>query len=372
VQNSRVFVFEEAVARLRAAIEFVNLQVVDRVDIIDQIFIALLMREHALLQSRTGAAKSLLARQVFVMFSGAATFQVQASKEQQPDTYFGGLDIEELKKGRMVHNTADSIVESEFAFIDEIFDANDYTLRALLTTLNERALVLGAQQVPAKLHSAVAATNYLRVSEITEALLDRFLFKSLVIPSKTPAVQYHIARRYMAHGGRPVRPPQPIPYAELAAMSAVVKGEDAEHAIRVPAEIIFFANSVVRYYEMQRNRLIKEKPQEHPHLKDFYISPRSYARGVDLLRAIAFLHGRDEATTSPACGTCTASWACPSSASCSAKPTRPCCSSSARGTVSRRSARCWNSRICSTTSKPIPRPCSGPSPTSRARPCAAR
>jgi hypothetical protein len=154
--------------------------------------------------------------------------------------------------------------------------------------------VLGAQQQPARLHTTLAATNYLRVSEITEALLDRFLFKSLIIPEKTPAVQYHIARRYMAHGGRPAPPPQRIAFEELSAMSAVVKGEDPAHEIRVPGEIVFASNAVVRYYEMQRNRLLKEKPQEHPQMRDFYISPRSYARGMDLLRALAFLRGRAE------------------------------------------------------------------------------
>ena len=132
------FHLEQVNAQFRSAIGFVNRRIINRTEVIDQIFSAMLMREHALIQSWTGAAKSLLAQQIFNMFDGARIFQVQASKEQQPDTYFGGLDIEELKKGRIMHNTADSLVESEFGFIDEIFDANDYTLRALLTTLNER------------------------------------------------------------------------------------------------------------------------------------------------------------------------------------------------------------------------------------------
>ena len=69
---------------------------------------------------------------------------------------------------------------------------------------------------------------------------------------------------------------------------------DDEHSISIPLHVIFFANSVVRYFEAQRNRLIKERPQEHPHLKDFYISPRTYARAMDMLRVIAFLRGRME------------------------------------------------------------------------------
>ncbi|MBN1447420.1 MAG: AAA family ATPase [Bacteroidetes bacterium] len=252
------------------------------------------MREHALIQSRTGAAKSLLAQQIFRMFEGANLFMVQASKEQQPDTYFGGLDIEELKKGRIIHNTKNSLVESEFGFIDEIFDANDYTLRSLLTTLNERALVLGVQQVPARVHSVIAATNYLRVSEITEALLDRFIFKALFIPMKDSYTQYQIAQRFLLHKGKPSAPPERIPYLLLKRTSDVIKGFDAKYSIHIPLSVIFFANSVVRYYEVQRNRMIKERPHDHPHLKDFYISPRTYSRAMDMLRVIAFLHGRME------------------------------------------------------------------------------
>jgi len=294
VTQSPVFNFDESIDIFRRAIQHVNSRIINRAEAIDQIFCALLTREHALLQSRTGAAKSLLAQQVFSMFVGAHVFQVQASKEQQPDTYFGGLDIEQLKTGRLVHNTRDSLVESEFAFIDEIFDANDYTLRALLTTLNERALILGVQVVPARVHTVIAATNYLRVSEVTEAVLDRFIFKSLFVPSKTPAVQYKIARTYLEHGGRPSAPVEKIPYEILCRISMVITGRDPNFSMGVPSEVIFTANSVLRHYEMQRNRLLKERPHDHPQMKDFYISPRTMAKSIDMLRAAAFLHGRSD------------------------------------------------------------------------------
>lgn len=287
------FDLESAVDSIREAIDFVNRRIINRTDVIDQIFCALLTREHALLQSRTGAAKSLLVMQVFNMFEGAKTFKVQASKEQQPDTYFGGLDIEELKKGRIFHNTSDSLVDSEFGFIDEIFDANDYTLRSLLSTLNERALILGAQQVPAKTHSVIAATNYLRVSEVTEAVLDRFMYKSLFVPEKVPYVQFQISRRYIEHRGKASQPKRKIPYSILHTMSRIIKGEHPEMSVFVPLEVIYFANLVVRHYEVQRNRFLKDQPQDQSRGRDFYISPRTQARAMDLLRVSALLHGRE-------------------------------------------------------------------------------
>ena len=81
---------QQTILDLQDAIEFVNRRVINRADVVEQIFCALLTGEHALIQSRTGVGKSLLTEQVFMMFRGARYFKVQASKEQQPDTYFGG------------------------------------------------------------------------------------------------------------------------------------------------------------------------------------------------------------------------------------------------------------------------------------------
>src|SRR5580692_1893876 len=106
------------IAGINGAIEFVQERVVNREEVVEQIFLAMLTGEHILLESRTGVGKTLLAEQVFRMFEGARTFKVQASKEQQPDTYFGGLLLDELKQGRLIHNTDGSLVESEFGFID--------------------------------------------------------------------------------------------------------------------------------------------------------------------------------------------------------------------------------------------------------------
>lgn len=285
---------------LRRAMEFVEERMINRKEVVEQIFLAMLLGEHILVESRTGVGKTLLAEQVFAMFDGARIFMVQASKEQQPDTYFGGLDLEELKKGRIIHNTEGSLVESEFGFIDEIFDANDYTLRALLSLLNERELVRGVQRMTSSIHTVIGATNYLRISEITEALLDRFLFKALIIPDKDPVVQYKIGQQYLMHSGGVAKPEFKIAYEDLNYASNIIKGLVPEYTIQFSPDMLYFMNLVIRHYEVQRNRLMKDRPDAE-HLrgadfgrgKDYYISPRTQAKAIDLVRSIAFLHGRD-------------------------------------------------------------------------------
>lgn len=281
---------QQTILQLQNAIEFVNTRVINRDDVVEQIFCALLTAEHALIQSRTGVGKSLMVDQVFRMFEGAGYFKVQASKEQQPDTYFGALDIDMLRKGELHHNTKGSLVESEFGFIDEIFDANDYTLRALLSLLNERELVLGVQRLPSRIHTVVAATNYLRINDITEALLDRFAYQSVAWPDKDCYDQYRIAGQYLQHGGHAINPPERISYSQLRRVCSICRGESAEMTIDIPQEIVYFTNLIVRYYEELRNRKIEQGSGISD--RDFYISPRKQMKAFDLLRAIAFMHGR--------------------------------------------------------------------------------
>ena len=288
IQHEQDWNPQKTILHLQDAIDFVNRRVINREEAVEQIFCALLTAEHALIQSRTGVGKSLMVDQIFRMFDGAQTFRVQASKEQQPDTYFGALDIDRLQKGELVHNTKGSLVESELGFIDEIFDANDYTLRALLSLLNERSLVLGVQQIASPLHTVVAATNYLRVTEITEALLDRFAYQAVAWPDTDPHDQYRIAKQYLAFGGSSSEPPAKIPFSDLSLVSKICKGQSDLVKIEVPPAVIYFANLVIAYYQELRNREIEQSTGQG----DYYISPRKQMKAFDLLRAIAFMHGR--------------------------------------------------------------------------------
>ncbi len=288
---------DAAVTAIRDAMAFVERRAINRSEVIRKMFCALLTREHVLLAARTGVGKSLLANQIFAMFEGARIFRMQASKEQQPDTYFGALDLEELKRGRIIHNTEGSLVDSELGFIDEIFDANDYTLRALLTTLNERRLVRGVQDVPAKVHTVVGAANYIRVTEVTEAVLDRFLYKSVVEPDRAPFFMYRISQQFVLHRGGIAKPEKKISFATLQMLSELIRGHDPEFEVTVPAEVMFFTNLVLRHYETLLRRARTQRAKEGGGGRpDFYISPRTQAKTLDALRAIAVMNRRLEVT----------------------------------------------------------------------------
>ncbi|MGA1842125.1 MAG: AAA family ATPase, partial [bacterium] len=137
-------------------LHFICENIVGREEVVCQSFYAFLTGEHQLILGRTGMAKSLLARQIFECFHNTRVFEKQLTKDTMPDNLFGAYNMEDMKCGKMIHNIKGSIVESDFAFLDEIFDANDMLLRSLLSLLNERKLINGEQIVDSPLNSVIA------------------------------------------------------------------------------------------------------------------------------------------------------------------------------------------------------------------------
>ena len=81
--------------------------------------------------------------------------------------------------------------EAEFAFLDELFNANSAILNNLITVLNERVYRRGAETHRLPLVSAFAASNHLPEDEALQALFDRFLLRCRVEslpPPRLPAL----------------------------------------------------------------------------------------------------------------------------------------------------------------------------------------
>jgi len=264
-------------------IRYVAKHVIGREEVVRQTFIALLTGEHQLLISRTGMAKSLLARQIFACFEGATVFEKQLTKDTMPENLFGAYDIEAMKKGKMIHNVEGSVVLSHFAFLDEIFDANDMLLRSLLSLLNEKQLINGEQIVNSTLYSAIAAANYIRYTEVLEAVIDRFLYKSFLPENKDLYFQYSIDQIYQQQFGKVAVPQRRLSLGELAHAKKVIQSNQ----IAVPGYVLFLKNYILKKY-------IEETRATHSDRKDFTISDRKSVKMQDTLRALAFLDGREE------------------------------------------------------------------------------
>jgi MoxR-like ATPase len=256
-----------------------------------QAIYALLTRENLLVFSPAGTAKTLCAGLIFSRIRGAAVFDTQMSKGTLAEELFGSVDIEQMKRGRVTHNTRNTLVDADLAFIDEFFDANDMVLRALLGIFNERVFKKGSQFERARLHTGIAAANYLRANEVTEAVLDRFLFRALIAPDYSPFTLLAIDGAFQRHYGRQeaIEPGGQIPMEHLSYLADIVCGFSPRLKIVVPPHVLFLKNALINRYR----ELLGESP-EADRKRPLYISPRTYAKSRVVLHAAALLRGRME------------------------------------------------------------------------------
>jgi MoxR-like ATPase len=275
---------KDIVRRLQKIDKEIRKQLVNRHEITQQGVRALMSGEHQFIFSSAGVAKSLYANQIFSFFRNANTFAMQFCPDTTPDDLFGAYDIERFKKGEIYHNVEGSIITNNFAFLDEFMDGNDKLLRSLLGVLLERKFISGNQVENAILHTAIATSNYMRVSETTEALLDRFLYKSFISPQKDMFNLLKIDRVYNENSGEIaiLSDEHLIDMRELFYIKDIIKGKVADKNIKIPIEIDYLKNLVVVAFEEEIKKY-REK---------YYISPRTISKCNDLLKTNALYYNR--------------------------------------------------------------------------------
>lgn len=284
---------QEIIGRVKQVFSALERDLIGFGPLLVQSIYAFLTRENLLIFSPPGTAKTLYAGSIFSRIAGARVFDTQMSKGTLAEELFGSIDTERLKQGRIVHNTQGTLVDADLVFIDEFFDANDIVLRALLGVFNERLFKQGAQVEPARLHTGIAAANYLRATEVTEAVLDRFLFRAYIAPDYDPFALLSIDQAFARHYGRrdPLSHGERIPLAFLAFLADMVCGRIPDRAIHAPAHVLFLKNLVLNRY-----RELINASAEQAKKRPLYLSPRTYAKTRIVLNAAALLHGRSVVT----------------------------------------------------------------------------
>jgi hypothetical protein len=141
------------------------------------------------------------------------------------------------------------------------------------------------------LHTGIAAANYLRATEVTEAVVDRFLFRAYVAPDYSPFTLLAIDQAFTRHYGRPatVTEEEQVPIEHLTYLADIVRGCIPDRQIRVPPHVLFLKNVLLNRYR----ELVSQAP-ENGKKKPLYISPRTYAKSRIVLNASALLRGRME------------------------------------------------------------------------------
>jgi len=249
----------------------VSERMVNRQVIVNQMGLAMLAGQHILLKGPPGIGKSMLASLVLGGIKGASVFKLQLARDMSPDYVFGPMDLQKYRTQATVeHNTTGTLVDCDFGFLDELFDAHPGLLRSILEVLNERTFSRNTGRViRCPLISVLATTNYYKPELATDAVMDRFLIRIAVDGKMSRTDQVKMMAQSMEH-----RPMKRMSFRQFQAARASVK---KVHLSR------FTMNHVAELLDR---------------CQDAYqvISPRRRVWCLDLMKAHAWLRGDNVVT----------------------------------------------------------------------------
>lgn len=212
---------------------------VGRDEVIDLIALAAVAGEHLFLYGPPGTAKSLLVRR-FATGVNCRYFEYLLTRFSEPNELFGPIDLVRLREGVVATVTTGMLPEAEFAFLDELFNANSAILNNLLTVLNERTYRRGLETHRLPLVSVFAASNHLPEEDALQALFDRFLLRVKVdsLPrDRLPGLLAAGWELERTGGDAPTRPDAPSA-DDLRALAARTRDVDLRPVFELYTDVV--------------------------------------------------------------------------------------------------------------------------------------
>lgn len=261
---------------IRDARDFLCGHFVEREGVADLIFYAILNKQHVLFYGDPGTAKTAMFRALLSCFDNSTrTFKMTMSKYLPEEAVIGPLNPKKLRDdGLYEHNTSGTLVDCHLAYLDEIFDANDATLRSMLEILNERTFTKGHQFQKSPLMSAFMSSNFMRTEKNIAAFVDRIVFRANVSYLKNRDSRRKMLRNFI-NGG------------ENAAFEGTKLSLEDIHCAQEAIKKITISDGVLKTYEeiVTETGVQLKRP----------VSDRKYNQMIRVIQTSAFLNGRTEA-----------------------------------------------------------------------------
>jgi len=275
--------------RIKALLGQLNERVYEKEHIIALAFLSAMTGESIFLLGPPGVAKSMVARRLKLAFRNAQAFEYLMSRFSTPDEIFGPVSITKLKD----EDTYERMVEgylptADVVFLDEIWKAGPAIQNALLTVINEKIYRNGLFSIHVPLKGLIAASNELpAIGQGLEALWDRFLIRLMV----TGVEDMGEFDRMITSTDES----EPLIDDEL--------GIDSEEYIQWMTEMqqvkIHYSILEVIHILKDRIELFNQRIQNDGSSQTtLYVSDRRWKKIVKLLRASAYLNGRDNVSLS--------------------------------------------------------------------------
>ncbi len=282
----------QAIEAFKAPFRQVTEVVISREPLAEAAALAIATREHLLVHSKPGKAKSHFARTLFSHFDGAV-YEKAFTDGTLEEEIVGGIEADKFREGIVHRRTAGTLVTADWAFLDEFTRAQRGTWDIMLGILNERTFRNGPDVERARLHTAVAAANFLIATERFLAVRDRFVYQA-GLPDEDS--RYAAIRIDQVHG-RPVpvvpeeqRLPLEIPHR----IAAIVLGQDPDQRITLPYWLSFLKDDIIR--RAVKAATVRARKNEQVDDRMLYVSSRTLAKASDTMKASALLNHRFEVT----------------------------------------------------------------------------
>ena len=237
----------------------------ERNELIDGALVALVAAQHVLVIGPPGTAKSMLADEVCRRLTGARYFQWLLTRFTTPEELFGAVSLAALEADDYRRLTTHKLPEAHIAFLDEIFKASSSILNTILTLVNERRFHNGRTIVDVPLLTLFGASNELPEDDELLALHDRFLLRFVV---------GYVSEDFRFLKLLQARPPSA---RTTLALEELRTAQVEAAALDVPGHVLRALTDLRR--ELARKNVVA--------------SDRRWTQSVGVLRAHAYLAGRD-------------------------------------------------------------------------------
>lgn len=269
--------------RIRKLLEQMGAGVYERDRVLALALLSAVAGESIFLLGPPGVGKSLVARRLKLAFREARAFEYLMSRFSTPDEIFGPVSISKLKDCDTYERLTDGYLPSaDIVFLDEIWKAGPSIQNALLTVLNEKLFRNGDREMQLPLKGIIAASNELPArDEGLEALWDRFLLRLVVLPLESEEAFARMITETTAQTVE-VEEALRITPTEYASWQPTIDRVEVGGAILA---------MIARIRVLLKKGIPVDKEQA---VAPIYVSDRRWKKIVRLLRAAAFLNGREE------------------------------------------------------------------------------